>query len=239
MPCAARGSDRCSRDHGPRHTRCAPEPRAAPRHAARGCRDRAQPHVLLPLSGVQPQGRRRPLDRRPARGPRRLRRSHAHRAAATRASFHRAALTRTVRPQPARPTTTSLPRAPCGRVHRVPPPRPASRAGRPRSVRSSTASLFASQSAAARALVDGASLGALCSPPVRSELPTLHLGVRQGCERSMQEAARVASAWAAEALTIARAAWVASAWVAWRDGRAGRTGSGREDFRARRRGGPR
>jgi hypothetical protein len=52
-------------------------------------------------------------------------------------------------------------------------------AGRPRSSRSSTASLFVSQSAAARALVDGVSLGALWSPTVRSELP--HLGVRQGC----------------------------------------------------------
>jgi hypothetical protein len=105
MPCAARGSDRCSRDHGPRHTRCAPEPRAAPRHAARGCRDRAQPHVLLPLSGVQPQGRRRPLDRRPARGPRRLRRSHAHRAAATRASHHHVAPPGALRPRSSRSST--------------------------------------------------------------------------------------------------------------------------------------
>ena len=88
---------------------------------------------------------------------------------------------RSSRPQPSRSATTSRRLAPRGRVHRVPPPRPSPRSTRPRSSRSSTASLFASRSAAARALVDGASLGALWSPPVRSELPAPHLGVRQGC----------------------------------------------------------
>ncbi len=55
------------------------------------------------------------------------------------------------------------------------------RSVRPRPARASTASISARLSAAARALVDGASLGALWSPPVRSELSAPHLGVRQGC----------------------------------------------------------
>ena len=125
------------------------------------------------------------------------------------------------------------PRVPVGRNPRVLPPRLSARPGRPHSTRSFTASLFVSQSAAARALVDGASFDALWSPPVRSELPAFHLGVRQGCARSMQEAVRVATAWAAAASATARAARVASARVAWRDDRAGRTGSGRENFSKR------
>ena len=43
----------------------------------------------------------------------------------------------------------------------------------------------------------------------------------------------VVSAWDARDLATARAARVVSVWVAWRDGRAGRTGWGREDFSKR------
>ncbi len=43
------------------------------------------------------------------------------------------------------------------------------------------------QSAAAHALVDGASLGALRSPLLHSESPALHLGLRRDCARSVQE----------------------------------------------------
>ena len=46
-------------------------------------------------------------------------------------------------------------------------------------------------------------------------------------------AACVATAWDAETWTTARAARVATAWAAWRDGRAGRMGSGRENFSER------
>jgi hypothetical protein len=49
----------------------------------------------------------------------------------------------------------------------------------------------------------------------------------------MQEAACVATDWAAAASATARAARVASARVAWRDDTAGRTGSGRENFSKR------
>jgi hypothetical protein len=67
-----------------------------------------------------------------------------------------------------------------------------------------------------------------------SERILRHMG-----EDAEEELARVATAWDAEALATARSALVAAAWAAWRDGRVGRTGSGRENFRARRRGGPR
>ncbi len=157
---------------------------------------------------------RAPCDRAPRVPP--PRRSPTRLAAVALAARPVVAPTRATRPQPSRSATTSLSalrsaaaladfhraplcRVPVGRNPRVLPPRVSARPGRPRSTRSFTASLFASQSAAARALVDGASPGALWSPPVRSELPAFHLGVRQGFARSMQEAARVASAWAAEA----------------------------------------
>jgi hypothetical protein len=162
----------------------------------------------------------------------------AQRAAAARAALHDVALTRASRPlptrdstapfstrpsrpRPPRSSTTSLRRVPCGRSPRVLSPR------RPH------APLSASWSTAAHALVDGASLGALRSPLLRSESPARHLGVRRGCARAMREAARVVTAWDAEALAIARAARVAAAWTAWRDGRADRTGRGRENFSKR------
>jgi hypothetical protein len=52
-------------------------------------------------------------------------------------------------------------------------------------------------------------------------------------EDAEEETAWVATAWAAAVLATARAAWVASARVAWRDDTAGRTGSGRENFSKR------
>ena len=158
--------------------------------------------------------------------------------------------TRPSRPRPPRSSTTSLRRVPVDRCQRVllPPHSDASRAAaalasfhhvaltrpsRPQPARSSTAPLSASWSTVAHAFVDGASLGALRSPLLRSESPARHLGVRRGCARAMREAARVVTAWDAEALAIARAAGVAAAWTAWRDGRADRTGRGRENFSKR------
>jgi hypothetical protein len=104
--------------------------------------------------------------------------------------------------------------------------------------RSSTAPLSTFRSAAFRALFSSvAPRAAIAAGAWRAHRASSRL--RRDCARSMQEAARVATAWDAEALATARAARAASAWAAWRDGRAGRTGSGRENFRARRRGGPR
>jgi hypothetical protein len=102
-----------------------------------------------------------------------------------------------------------------GRHPRVLPPLGSRRSGRSRSLRAFTALLCA-----------------LRSRLLRSESPALHLGVRRGCARAMREAARVVTAWDAEVLATARAAWVASAWVAWRAGRVGRAGRGRENFSA-------
>ena len=104
--------------------------------------------------------------------------------------------------------------------------------------RSAAAPLPALLSAAFRAFFHRVALPAAV-PPVCRGLTVLHLGERRDRARSMQEAARVATAWAAAASAAARAAWIASAWVAWRDGRVGRTGRGRENFSARRRGGTR
>jgi hypothetical protein len=123
---------------------------------------------------------------------------------------------RSSRPQPSRSATTSRRRAPRGRVHRVVPPRRSSRPGRPLPVRSSTAPL-----------------SARCGRR-RCAANSLHpISACDRAARSVREAACVATAWAAAASATARAARVASARVAWRDDRAGRTGRGRENFSKR------
>ncbi len=98
---------------------------------------------------------------------------------------------------PAAPIASRL-RGPCVlSPHRSPHP------GRPRFMRSSTASL-----------------SALRSPPVGGGFTVLHLGVRRYRARPTQEAALLAAAWVAEDLATTRAAQTASAWAAWPGGRA-------------------
>ncbi len=142
--------------------------------------------------------------------------------AATLAFCHHLASTRSSRPPLSRSATTSRRRAPRGRVHRVPPPRRSPSPSRPLPARSSTAPL-----------------SARCGRRRCAANSQRYISACDRSARPVQEAARVATAWDAEVLATARAAWVASAWAAWRDGRAGRTGSGRESCSARRRGGTR
>jgi hypothetical protein len=127
-----------------------------------------------------------------------------------------------------------LPAAPLAFRH----PLASMRASRPKPLRSFLAPLSTSRSAAFRALLPRVALrAAVAAVAWRAHRASSH--VRRDCAPSIKTAARVATAWDAEAYATAQAARVATARAAWRVGRAGRTGSGREHTRERRRGGPR
>jgi hypothetical protein len=131
------------------------------------------------------------------------------------------------------------PRAPRGRCPRVLPPRPSPRSTRPLPTRSSTASRSTtSWPVAIRAFLHHAALRAAVAPVCGGSsciISACDGTARDPCKRL----ACVATAWDAEALATSRAGWVASAWVAWRDGRMGRMGISREHSSERRRGGSR
>ena len=207
------------------------------------------PRVLPPRSSSRTPRGRAPRIPPPRRAPAPL-------AVAAPAFRYRAALSRPSRLLPVRPVTTSLRRTPVGRGHRVLlrcrsclPPHAALTAAGSSTItacrcvsqrRASTETTRQPRIASTRGVCiqrANTSVSPLRSPPVCGGLTVLHLRLRRDCARSLQAAACVATAWAAAVLASARAARVATTWVAWRDDRVGRAGRGREHSRERRRGG--